>query len=176
MINRKAVFADETKLFKTPYEPQSGDTVTLKIRTLANDVLKVYAVINGIKRIMKKLPPKRGESNFDYYSVSFVCPDKPCGYYFILYDDDDAVAFNRLGCVENVQAEYNFSFVPGFKVPDWAKGTVFYQIFCDRFCDGNPSNNVEDNEYYYTGGHSKKITEWNKFPDALDVRCFYGGD
>ena len=61
MINRKAVFADETKLFKTPYEPQSGDTVTLKIRTLANDVLKVYAVINGIKRIMKKLPPKRGE-------------------------------------------------------------------------------------------------------------------
>ena len=52
MINRKAVFADETKLFKTPYEPQSGDTVTLKIRTLANDVLKVYAVINGIKRIM----------------------------------------------------------------------------------------------------------------------------
>ena len=53
MINRKAVFADETQCFKTPYEPQSGDTVTLRIRTLANDVLKVYAVINGIKRLMK---------------------------------------------------------------------------------------------------------------------------
>ena len=176
MINRKAVFADETQCFKTPYEPQSGDTVTLRIRTLANDVLKVYAVINGIKRLMKKLPQKRGESNFDYYSVSFVCSSKPVGYYFILYDDDDAVAYNRLGCVENVQSEYDFSFTPGFKVPDWAKGAVFYQIFCDRFCDGEPSNNVEDNEYYYTGGHSKKITEWNKFPDALDVRCFYGGD
>ena len=78
--------------------------------------------------------------------------------------------------MENVQTEYDFSFIPGFSVPDWAKGTVFYQIFTDRFCDGEPNNNVEDNEYYYTGGHSKKITDWNKFPDALDVRCFYGGD
>ena len=55
MINRKAVFADETECFKTPYEPEAGDRVTLKLRTLANDVLKAYAVINGLKRVMTRL-------------------------------------------------------------------------------------------------------------------------
>ena len=175
MINRRAIFSDETASFKSPYEPMAGDRVTLKLRTLKNDVLKAYAVVNGIKRAMTRLPG-RLEDNFDVYTVSFICTDKKVSYYFVVYDEDDKVAYNRLGCVENAQPEYNFSFLPGFKVPDWAKGIVFYQIFTDRFCDGNPDNNVEDNEYYYTGGHVKKITEWNKFPDELDVRCFYGGD
>lgn len=175
MINRRAIFTDETATFKTPYEPMPGDTVTLTIRTLKNDVLRAYAVVNGIRRAMAK-QPSHYEDEFDFYTVSFVCSEKRVKYYFVLYDEDDRVAYNRLGCVENIQPEYSFTFLPGFKVPDWAKGAVFYQIFTDRFCDGNPKNNVEDNEYYYTGGHAKKITEWNKFPDELDVRCFYGGD
>ena len=176
MINRKAIFADETASYKTPYEPKRGDKVTLKLRTLRGDVVKAYAVINGLKRLMTKLPSDREGGNFDYYTVTFTCTDKPVSYHFSVYDDDDKVSYNRLGCVENVQAEYEFSFIPGFNVPDWAKGVVFYQIFTDRFCGGNPANNVEDNEYYYTGGHSKKVTEWDKYPDELDVRCFYGGD
>ena len=176
MINRKALFSDETSLFKTPYEPVAGDRVTLKFRTLKNDVSKVYAVINGFQRLMKKLPAGREISNFDFYSVTFKCPAKTVKYYFMAYDDDDAVAFNRLGCVENAQEEYDYSFVPGFKVPDWAKGAVFYQIFTDRFFNGEKSNDVEDNEYYYTGGHSRKITDWDKPPEELDVNCFYGGD
>ena len=176
MINRKALFSDETSLFKTPYEPVAGDRVTLKFRTLKNDVSKVYAVINGVQRLMKKLPAGREISNFDFYSVTFKCPAKTVKYYFMAYDDDDAVAFNRLGCVENAQEEYDYSFVPGFKVPDWAKGAVFYQIFTDRFFNGEKSNDVEDNEYYYTGGHSRKITDWDKPPEELDVNCFYGGD
>ena len=175
MINRRAIFSDETTSFKTPYEPMSGDTVTLKLRTLKNDVLEAYATINGIKRAMTKLPSDF-EDVFDYYTVSFKCRDGRVSYYFTVYDEDDRAIYNRLGCAENAQEEYNFSFLPNFKVPDWAKGTVFYQIFTDRFCDGEPKNNVENNEYYYTGGHVKKITEWNKYPDELDVRCFYGGD
>ena len=173
MINRNALFADETENFKTPYEPEAGDTVVLRLRTLANDVLRAVVVINGTKKEMKK---ERTEGNFDYYTVKFTCPAHPVQYYFAVYDEDDRVAYNRLGCAENIQEEYHFSFIPGFKVPDWAKGVVFYQIFPDRFCNGNPANDVENNEYYYTGGHSVKVTEWAKFPDELDVRCFYGGD
>ncbi|MDE7440044.1 MAG: glycoside hydrolase family 13 protein [Clostridia bacterium] len=174
-MNRRAIFSDETISFKTPYEPMTGDTVTLKLRTLKNDVLKAYAVVNGIKRAMTKLHAHIDDI-FDFYTVSFKCSDKRVSYYFLMYDEDDHAVYNRLGCAENAQEEYNFSFMPNFKVPDWAKGTVFYQIFTDRFCDGNPNNNVEDNEYFYTGGHVKKITDWDKFPNELDVHCFYGGD
>ena len=123
MINRQALFTDETVDFKTPYEPKSGDRVTLTFRTLINDVLKVYVVINGKLRLMKKQPKK--SDNFDFYTLSFTCGLKPVSYYFKLVDDDDELYYNRLGAVNNNQDEYNFSFVPNQKVPDWAKGRVF---------------------------------------------------
>lgn len=173
MINRNALFADETENFKTPYEPFPGDNVSLTFRTLANDVSSAYVVINGVKHKMTKL---RSDGQFDYYVFSFKCTRKKVEYYFFASDGEDEISFNRLGAVENVQEGFCFSFVPGFKVPDWAKGAVFYQIFPDRFCNGDYSNDVCDNEYYYTGGHSKHINDWYKFPDELDVRCFYGGD
>lgn len=184
MINRNALFSDETRRYKTPYEPAAGDRVTVRIRTLANDAWRVCVIINGVKHDMKPMTLKqrreivsvRKDVYFDYYEFSFKCPEKQVKYHFEVSDEDDIVYYNRLGCVENAQEEYEFSFVPGFRVPDWAKGAVFYQIFPDRFCNGDPSNDVEDNEFYYTGGHSKRIREWYKFPDELDVRCFYGGD
>lgn len=173
MINRKALFSDETESFKTPYEPAVGDEVTLTMRTLCNDVIHIYAVINGVRHTMTKAYTL---GIFDFFTFKFKCTDKRVNYYFLIYDEDDRVVYSRMGYTENHCVGGDFGFTPGAKVPDWAKGTVFYQIFPDRFCNGNPDNDVCDNEYYYTGGHSKRITEWNKFPDELDVRCFYGGD
>lgn len=173
MINRKALFADETLQFKTPYEPKTGDTVTLILRTLKNDVLRAYAVVNGIKHTMTKFSKCL---EFDYWQVSFICPQKEVRYYFVVYDDDESLCYNRLGCAENHQAEYSFSFTPNITVPEWARGAVYYQIFPDRFCNGNAGNDVADNEYFYTGGHSRKISDWNAYPQKLDVNNFYGGD
>ena len=175
MINRQALFTDETATFKTPYEPKRGDKVKLRFRTLKGDVLRVFLIL-GNKTILMKKDKNSGDDFFDYYTASFTCGVRPVSYYFKLEDDNDEVYYNRLGAVNNNQAEYNFSFVPGFSVPDWAKGRVFYQIYCDRFCNGNPNNDVEDNEYYYTGGHSRKIKDWYQLPGTLDVNCFYGGD
>ncbi len=174
MINRQALFTDETENFKTPYEPSRGDRVNLTFRTLINDVRDVFVIINDKPHRMKKTATD-GES-FDYYTYSFKCGARAVNYYFQLNDEDDELFYNRVGAASNNQKEYNFSFVPGHKVPDWAKGRVFYQIFCDRFYNGNPENDVQNNEYFYTGGHSKKIDDWTKTPDACDVNCFYGGD
>ncbi|MDE6691668.1 MAG: glycoside hydrolase family 13 protein [Clostridia bacterium] len=174
MISRQALFTDETEDFKTPYEPKTGDRVTLTFRTLINDVFKVYAVINGKMRLMKR-QPKRSE-NFDFYTLTFTCGEKPVSYFFKIVDEDDEIYYNRLGAVNNSQEEYNFSFVPNHKVPDWAKGRVFYQIYVDRFYSGNVANDVTDNEYYYTGGHSHRVCDWYRAPDTLDVNNFYGGD
>ena len=174
MINRNALFSDETTLFKYPYAPKAGDTVTVRLRTLKNDVLKVYVCFGGRLREMTK--EEQTDETFDFYKLEFTCPDDVVSYYFQISDDDDLVYYNRLGPVTNNQEEYNFSFIPGFDVPDWAKGRVFYQIFTDRFRNGDPRNDVTDNEYYYTGGHVRAIDDWNKIPDSLDVGNFYGGD
>ncbi len=173
MINANALFSDETENFKSPYEPEMGDTVTLIFRTLKNDVLQAHAVINGVRHKMKKF---LCDEQFDYYKYDFTLKNRHCNYYFTACDEDDSICYNRLGCVKQIDEKFNFAFTAGQKVPDWAKGAVFYQIYPDRFCNGTRTNDVTDNEYYYTGGHSRHVREWSKYPDELDVRCFYGGD
>ena len=176
MINRNALFSDETIQFKYPYAPKAGDNVVIRIRTLRNDVLKVYACFGGRRHEMYK-ERQEDDATFDFYRFEFTCPDcAEVSYYYQLSDSDDLVFYNRTGAVTNNQEEHNFSFFPGFDVPDWAKGRVFYQIFTDRFCNGDSRNDVTDNEYYYTGGHVKRIADWSNLPSELDVGNFYGGD
>ncbi len=60
--------------------------------------------------------------------------------------------------------------------PDWAKGAVMYQIFVDRFYNGDPTNDCLTNEYQYIGEKTVRVEDWDKYPAAMGVREFYGGD
>lgn len=40
--------------------------------------------------------------------------------------------------------------LPVFAVPDWVRSAVIYQIFPDRFCNGDPGNDSDFSEDYYT--------------------------
>ena len=62
--------------------------------------------------------------------------------------------------------------MPGFKTPHWVRGAVMYQIFVDRFYDGDKTNNVLDNdEYSYIGEHvTVRWTDWNRYPAQDGIR------
>ena len=51
-----------------------------------------------------------------------------------------------------------------------------YQIYTDRFCNGDPSNDVLTNEYCYIGEPVHRVEDWGRYPAQMDVREFYGGD
>ncbi len=173
MINRRALFTDETKDFKTPYEPKKGDSVTLTFRTLKNDVIAVYCFINGKKREMQK---RQTINDFDYFEIVFTCPSGKVEYYFMLLDEDDIVYYMKGGVKENVEEYAYFYFKAGVSVPEWAKGAIYYQIYTDRFFNGNTQNDVLDNEYYYENSHVKHVSNWNAYPENNDTHNFYGGD
>ncbi len=65
---------------------------------------------------------------------------------------------------------------PGFHTPEWVKGAVMYQIYVDRFCNGDPDNDVLDNEYIYIGTPVRQVKDWDALPEPMDVGRFYGGD
>lgn len=44
---------------------------------------------------------------------------------------------------------------PVFEIPAWLKTSVVYQIFMDRFCNGNPANDQDFSESYYEGSREK---------------------
>ena len=175
MINRAALFADENEDFRIPSEPDADQQVTLRFRTARGDVDSVYYVENG-QKTEKPLWKVSSDQQFDYYERRILVDTVPVSYYFHVVKGRDFCYYNRLGAVDMVQDCFNFRITPGFHVPDWAKGAVIYQIFVDRFCNGDPANDVETDEYIYIGQPVTKITNWNQNPSAMDVRCFYGGD
>ena len=50
------------------------------------------------------------------------------------------------------------------------------QIYVDRFCNGDPSNDVLSGEYQYAGRRVAQVTDWSRYPENMDVANFYGGD
>jgi len=59
--------------------------------------------------------------------------------------------------------------------PEWALGTVFYQIFPDRFRQGRPELAPKNGAWRY-GGRPIRKKAWNEPPGEDGAREFYGGD
>ena len=113
---------------------------------------------------------------FTYYRAEWKLKDGMTSYYFEIQDGEEVWYYNRSGLTDGRIPYYDFRLAPGFSTPDWAKGAVIYQIYTDRFYNGDPGNDVETREYFYIGDYSSKVTDWNKYPAAMGVREFYGGD
>lgn len=172
-MNKKALFCDGTSQYVNPSEPERNEEVTFRFRTAKDDVEHVCLVHEKIRYEMEKA--QTGEV-FDYYEIKRQMDEEPFRYYFEIRSGSEVCYYNRCGVSERVVPDYDYVVCPGFRTPKWAKGAVMYQIFTDRFCNGDPDNDVEDREYYYIGDYSRKVTDWNRYPATMDVREFYGGD
>ena len=172
-INSEALFSDETHNFVSPCEPSSSEPVTIKLRTAEADVDDVYLTFGGVKHDMKFSYCKNG---FDYYAITLPKIPSQISYFFILRKNSRTYYYNRRGVSDQIDENFNFKIIPDFKTPAWARGVVMYQIYVDRFFDGDPSNNVVNNEYAYLGKAAKGVERWNRPLQNLDVCDFYGGD
>ncbi len=174
-MKEQALFCDGTSNYVIPQEPQENEVVRLRFRTARNDVRRVR-LMTAVGGYDMKKEKNDGSGEFDYYEIKWRLNENPFHYCFEIQDDEEVRYYGRCGVSKEIVEFYDFVIVPGFSTPDWAKGAVMYQIFTDRFYNGDTSNDVETNEYYYIGGYSKKVTNWNKYPDNMGVREFYGGD
>ncbi len=172
-LNFAALFSDGTESYRYPTEINCGDAITLKFRTAIDNVDYVYLVVDGEKY---EMTIGSTDKLFDYYTYTVPEVNKEISYYYEIHAGNVICYYNKLGSQKNLNTDYNFQVFPGFSVPKWARGAVFYQIFVDRFCNGDKSNDVLDNEYCYIGEGTRQVTDWFKYPDNMDVRSFYGGD
>lgn len=172
-MNRRALFCDGTGNYVFPPEPLAGQQITLQFRTGAGDVDQVFLITEGREYEMEK---RSTFGAFDYYAVTVRLGEERFCYCFRVVAGDEICYYNQFGVMGEKITDYAFEIVPGFSTPDWAKGAVMYQIFVDRFYNGDPSNDVEDGEYIYIGAPAVSVKDWNKYPDSMGVREFYGGD
>lgn len=172
-IRWDSLYHASTGIYRTPEESDPGQIVTLRFRTARNDVEQVLLEIrDGESKALRKV---FADPRFDYYETELRAAEQPLFYRFLIKKGEECVAFDRLGPSEESSACHYYSIFPGFHVPQWMKGCVMYQIYIDRFRNGNPKNDVQDQEYLYLG-HPVEHAAWESPVESFDVHRFYGGD
>ena len=151
VFNKEALFSDGTEYYRTPAEPKAGDTVTIKFRTQRNNVDSVY-LVSQEQRVQMEICET--ENGFDYYSAQVTIGADIFRYYFEIQYGCVTCYYNNQGVCMKHEGRMDFEIYPGFDTPKWAKGAVMYQIYVDRFLNGDPTNDVVTGEYHYIGDKS----------------------
>ena len=174
-MNREGIFSDETDNFVTPAEPSVGDNVSIRIRVqkLCVDRVSLIDFETDEEYSMHKI---FSDEFFDYYEVSITMPENFFRYYFKVFNENEYLFCTRVGVSYEIRKDIAFCLIADFKVPEWAKGAIMYQIFVDRFYSGDDTNDVVDDEYIYLGVPTRRIADWHEYPSTFDVGYFYGGD
>lgn len=150
VFNKRALFSDMTADYISPQEPEPFSKVKIRFRSAINNVDYVLFVHNNEKLLMSKASQ---DEQFDYYEIEVALDDQKYEYYFEIHVGKVYCFFDLRGVTRDVQDYYKFTLIPGQKVPAWAKGAVMYQIYIDRFYNGDPDNDVLTDEYTYIGEH-----------------------
>jgi len=166
--------------FRSPFGAiKTEDTVTLRIQTKNHDLVSAkVSYWDDINKTKNETPMQRiGESidsKYEYWEVklSFDHPTR-IWYYFILKDGTKTAYYGdndeQLGGVGKATDTVNKDFEltvydKKFNTPDWMKGAVMYQIFPDRFFNGDTTN---DHAKTLSRGSDpiELHSNWNDLPD-----------
>lgn len=177
-----SVYTDGSKYFVSNPLPKKQEEITIFIRILKNDELKhiiLRTKLNGIEKLFE-MKYCRTEKGLDYYSCSLVVYEAVLHYHFYLVTNKEIYYYNQLEITNYIPNElYDFKILVDYSQPTWVKEGVFYQIFTERFYNGNPNNDVTDGEYTFDGHKTIKVKEWESVPlNYNKTFCldFYGGD
>ena len=172
-FNRKAVFSDTSENYVYPAEPNPYSEIMITIRVEARNVDQVFLIHDEQRYHMDICETSDA---FDYYATYIQIEDREFDYYFEIRSGKIVCIYDMNGVGKHTSPEAAFRIIPGFQTPNWAKGAVMYQIYVDRFNNGDPTNDVLTNEYEYIGDKTVHVDDWNKYPATMGVREFYGGD
>ena len=169
----QAVYSDETRQFRSPAEPTAADWVNVRLRVGRGTVSAVFLCTNEREYLMEEAET---QGAFSYFQATLPPTAEEMTYYFRLQCGEAVGYYTKYGFFSEYKHEGEFRIFRDYRTPDWAKGAVMYQIYPDRFANGDVSNDVKTNEYIYLKQKTEQVTDWNSLPAASDINRFYGGD
>lgn len=170
-----------------------SETIHLRVRTSKDDVDKVVA-ITGDKydwdatNYEITLQKEATDSMFDYWEAWVKPKYKRLSYCFRVDDNENSVFMIDKGITHEyphpVSGYYEFPFIHEvdlFRIPQWAKDAVFYQIFPERFANGDPGNDPETTEPWggeptrnnFFGGDLQGVIDHLDYLQHLGVNAIY---
>ena len=134
--------------------PLSPTQIEFRTKAHLDDVEAVFLLKNnkliGMNRIAE-------DGSFDYFQKIILLSneDEEFDYCFV-YHDGEKKFYLLNGEFSDIKDEtkyfhYSKANVQPFYTPDWVKDGIIYQIFADRFYNGDQGNNPDFSEWYYEG-------------------------
>lgn len=163
-----------------PGEARLGDVVTIRLRAgLQVDIEQIFlrTAPDG-EQAFTEMQPAGDSPACRWWQASLRLGEPLQSYRFLLFTSDGAWWYNGSGLHRHIPTDAeDFRLLAGYQAPAWVRSSVFYQIFPDRFADGDSSNNVRDGEWNYRG-QAARARPWGELPTsgAGSMVEFFGGD
>ena len=159
----------------------ADERLVVRLKTSPHKVAKVYLVTDeGKKPMQRQLQWEYGE----VFRLSLELPDS-LKYHFLGYTIDGT----EFSLPEDTSQSFRFDGIDSFPQLKWVSQSIIYQIFPDRFYNGNPENDVlalKSDEFHYNeqwaqnklwAGEGPSLVSWDD-PVSSQHCChqYFGGD
>ncbi|PJN86757.1 glycoside hydrolase family 13 protein [Bacillus sp. mrc49] len=173
------------------------ETLHIRLRTKRQDISSV-GLIFGDPYISDKgqwLYEEKGmsisgrDAHYDYWDVHVLPPYRRIRYGFKIRSGDDMAIYTEKGFFKEVPRDPGSYFaIPYlhqneiFGAPEWVKDTIWYQIFPERFANGNLDNDPEGAKPWgseeptvdnFFGGDFEGIIEHLDYLEGLGINGIY---
>ncbi len=151
-----------------------ANTLHIRLRSKKDDLTGVELIHGDPYRwaeghmLSDKIPMTKLTSDelFDYWFIAISPENKRFVYQFEVTDGNETWVLGEMGFTQDVEDNRFFRFpylnaIDVFDAPAWVKDTVWYQIFPERFANGNPERKTNTNGV------------WGDIPQP---DSFFGGD
>ena len=178
----ESVHSDGTAAFVSNPTPALNEDVTIRLRMYEDAPVKhviIRSMPNGMERLDDMHIAKK-ENGFVYYEAVLRMNEKRIQYHFYIVCDNAVYFYTQKEITTYLpDTTYDFVLLADYVQPEWVKDAVFYQIFPERFCNGDPANDVRSGEYTQSGHPTIQMEKWDLPALRYDkAYCldFFGGD
>lgn len=167
----------------------TGRSYSVRLRTAPGDVERASLLVRSPDEPWLELPLLRiGTQLADVFTATFSPPVEPFEVRFRLEDGTSTLYYGASGTGDRATSVEPFvvtrSSVKGLPLIPWTQGAVAYQIFPDRFANGDPTNDPThttpwtgalgpDTSAQYYGGDLRGIIERLPYLHELGVTLLY---
>ncbi|HSN77945.1 MAG TPA: alpha-amylase family glycosyl hydrolase, partial [Anaerolineae bacterium] len=176
----QSVHHDGSDAFVSNPYPRLGDAVQIRLRAGVGAPIRrvfVRSAPDG-EQAFVRMEPEDAAGPARWWQVELPVNQPLVHYRFALEAEDGVWWLNAAGPghFDPLDAE-DFKLLADYDPPAWLHSSVFYQIFPDRFANGDPDNDPQPHEYEYRG-HGPQTFPWGTLPpdDYPFPLVFFGGD
>src|SRR6266850_2426618 len=174
------VHHDGSSRYVSNLYPRLGETVRVRLRVGGGaPVRRVFlrTCPDGEQAFTPAMPGP-AEPPSRWWKTELPVSEPGVHYRFVLEADDGVWFYSAAGPAAHDPLDAtDFRLLADAAPPAWLRSAVFYQIFPDRFANGDPSRDPRPDEYTYRG-HRPRTFAWETIPpeDQTFPLVFYGGD